>query len=132
MNKVGRPTYLSPGEESLVVAAEDIEGYHGLPTDTDMTSAELQYVVASVKERTKCRKITHNAASKYCCAVKNRVNVSQEAHDKQGKKSRTGFIKVSSLSNNRDNHSDPRLAWMMFHNINHMYRDIKKQETDQS
>ena len=127
MNKLGRPTYLSPGEESLLVAKEEIEGYHGLPTNTAMISAELKYVVASLKERAKCKKITHNSASKYCCAVKNRVNVSKEAHDKQSKKSRTGFIKVSSQSNNRDNQSDTILDWMMFHKINHMYRDITKQ-----
>ena len=48
------------------------------------------------------------------------------------KKSRTGFIKVSSLSNNRDNQSDPRLDRMMSRNINHMYRDITKQETEKS
>ena len=103
-----------------------------MPVDTAMISAELQYVVASVKERAKFTKITHNAASKYCCAVENRVNVSKEAHDKQSKKRRTVFITVSSLRNNRDNQSDPRLAWMMFHKITHMYRDITKQETEKS
>ena len=70
--------------------------------NTATIPAELEYVVASAKTRSTCNKITHNAASKYCRAVEIRVNVSKEAHDKQGKKRRTGFIKVSSLSNNRE------------------------------
>ena len=57
--------------------------------NTATISVELQYVVASVKARTTCKKITHNAASKYCCAVKNQENVSKEAHDKQSMKRRT-------------------------------------------
>ena len=102
-----------------------------MPTNTAMISTELKYVVASVKAIETCKKITHNYASKYCCAVRNQVNVSKEDHDKQRKKSRTGLIKISILSNNRDNQSDPRLYWMMFHKITHMYRDITKQETEQ-
>ena len=31
MNKIGRPTYLSKNEESLIVAAAENEGGHGLP-----------------------------------------------------------------------------------------------------
>ena len=33
-NKVGRPTYLSPNEESFVVEAAEKEGANGLPIDT--------------------------------------------------------------------------------------------------
>ena len=62
MNKVGRPTYLIPGEESLVVAEEEIEGNHGLPVNTATISTELQYVVASVKAIETCKNITHNTA----------------------------------------------------------------------
>ena len=88
-NKVGRPTYLSLDEELLVVAAAEIEGAHGLPVDTATISAELQSIVAYVKARPTCKKITHNAAAKYCHAVAKRVNVSEEAHNNQRKKIRT-------------------------------------------
>ena len=84
-----------------------------------------------MKARPTCKKITHNAAAKYCRAVAKRVNVSEEAHNNQRKKTRTGLIKISSLINNIANHSDPRLAWKMFHKIDHMHRDITKQETEQ-
>ena len=33
MNKIGRPTYLSNDKESLIFAAADIKGGHGLPLD---------------------------------------------------------------------------------------------------
>ena len=61
-----------------------------------------------------------------------RVNFSEEAHDKKSNKSRTGLIKVSNLSNNISKQSDPRLAWIMFHKVAHIYRDITKQETVQA
>ena len=67
--------------------------------------------------------------SNYFRAVVKEVNVSEEAHDKQRKNSRTVLIKVSSLSNNRSNQSNPSLDWIMFHKIAHMYRDIGKKET---
>ena len=84
----------------MVIAAE-IEVDHGLPVETATISAELQYVVASVKSRPTCKKITHNAAAKYYHTVMKQVNVSKEAHDKQRKNTRTVLIKVSILSNNR-------------------------------
>ena len=120
-NKVGRPNYLSLDEESLVVVAADIEGAHGLPINTFSISYELQFVLASVKARPTCKKITYSAAAKYCPVVVKQVNVSGEAHDNQRKKSRTRLIKVSSLSHNRAKQSDTRLAWIMFHNLAHMY-----------
>ena len=41
-------------------------------------------------------------------------------------------MKVSIISNNRARQSDPRLAWLMFHKIAHMYRDIRKQESEET
>ena len=41
MNKVGRPTYLSPDEDSLVVEAIEIESSHELTVNTATISAEL-------------------------------------------------------------------------------------------
>ena len=57
-----------------------------------------------------------------------RVNFSEETHDNQRKKVRKGLIKISSISNDRAKQSDTVIAWIMFHKIYHMYRDITKQE----
>ena len=100
--------------------------------DTVTISAELQCAVESAKERTTYKYITLKSAAKYFCAVVNKVTVYKEAHDNQRKNSRTGFINVSIISNNRSTQSDPRLAWIMFYKIAHMYRDISKQETEQA
>ena len=56
-----------------------------------------------------------------------RVIFSEETHDKQIEKSISGLIKCSILCNNRANQSDPRLAWIIFYKIPHMYRYIIKQ-----
>ena len=48
------------------------------------------------------------------------------------KTSHTGLVKVSILSNNRATQSDPRLAWIVFNEIDAMYRDLKQQEILQS
>ena len=61
-----------------------------------------------------------------------RANNIEDGHDKQRKKSKTGLVKVSSISNNRARQSDPRLAWLMFHNISQMYRDIMEQESEEA
>ena len=39
---------------------------------------------------------------------------------------------MSSISNNRARQSDPRLAWLMFHKIAQMYRDIREQESEEA
>ena len=41
-------------------------------------------------------------------------------------------MKVSSISNNRSRQSDPKLAWMMFHKIAQIYRNIREQESEEA
>ena len=60
------------------------------------------------------------------------MNNREDGHDYQRKKSRTGLVKVSSISNNRSRQSDPRLAWLMFHKIAQIYRDIRQQESEEA
>ena len=127
-NKVVRLTYLSPDEESFLVAAVEIEGPNRLTIDTASIASELHSVVESVKARPTFKEIAPQSSENHCRTVVKRVNVTKEAHDKQSNNIRTGLIKVSSLSNNRSKQSDPRLDWIMFQNIAHMYRDIIKQE----
>jgi hypothetical protein len=42
---------------------------------------------------------------------------------------KTGCVKVGGLSNKRVKQSDPRLGWIMFHNICKMYRNVKEATT---
>ena len=123
---VVRPTYLSPYEESFVVATEEIEVAHGLPIDTALMAYELKIVVESVKEKPAYKDIAPQSASNYCCIVVKQVNFCKEAYDNQRKKIRTGLIKVSSLSDKISMQSDPRIFWIMFHKIDNMYGDIGK------
>ena len=123
--KVGRPTYLNSYEEELVVASADIEGAHGFPIDDNTLGVELQLVINVVNARKSNKEITTKASSQYTRSVIKQVKNIEDGHDKQRKKSRTGLVKVSRIRNNRARQSDPRIEWLMFHNIAHMYRDIR-------
>ena len=48
------------------------------------------------------------------------------------KKIMTGLVNLSSISKNISRQSDPRIAWLMFHNIAQMYRDIRQQESEEA
>ena len=61
--KKGRPTYLNPDEEALVVASAEMEDYHGLPIDVNTLGAELQLVIRAVNARQSTKVITPNASS---------------------------------------------------------------------
>ena len=67
--KNGRPTYLNPDEEALVVAAADMEGAHGLPIDVRTLGAELQMVIGAVNARQSTKVITPHASSQYTLLV---------------------------------------------------------------
>ena len=60
------------------------------------------------------------------------MNNREDGHDNLSKKSRTGLVKVTTISNNISRQSDPRLAWLMFHKIAQMYRDIRQQESEEA
>ena len=124
--KNGRPTYLNLDEEALVVASAEIEGAHGLPIDVNTLGGELQLVITSVSARQSTNIITPKSLAKYTRSVIKQVNKREDGHDNQRKKSRTGLVKVSSIINNRSRQSDPRLAWLMFHKIAQMYREIRQ------
>ena len=124
--KVGIPTYLNSDVEALVVASAEIEGAHGLPIDVNTLGVKLKMVIKAVNERQLTKDITPKASSQYTRAIIKRVSNIEDGHDTQKKKRRTVLVKVSSISNNRSRQSDTKLAWMMFHKISHMYRDIRE------
>ena len=124
--KFGRPNYLNSDEEALVVASAQIEGAHGLPIYVNILGSELHFFIKAVNEQKSTKDITPKSSSKYTWSVIKQVNCTEDVHDKQRKKSRTLLVKVSSISNNRLIQINPRLAWLMFHKIAQMYRDIRK------
>ena len=63
--KNGRPTYLNPDEEALVVSPDEIEGAHGLPIDVNTLGSELQLVIRAVNARQSTKVITPKASSQY-------------------------------------------------------------------
>ena len=88
-------------------------------------------VIRAVNARQSTKDITPKASSQYTRSIIKRVNNLEDGHDKQRKKSRTGFVNVSSISNNRARQSDTRLAWLIFHKMAQMYRDIREQESEE-
>ena len=115
-----------------MVASYKIEGAHGLPIDVNTLICELQLVIRAVDARQSTKIITPKASSQYTRSVIKRVNNIEDGHDNQRKKSRTVLVKVSSIRNTRSRQSDPRLAWLMFHKIDQMYRDIREQESEEA
>ena len=55
-------------------------------------------------------------------------NIFEPGVENQNRKSTTGEIKVSDLSYKHAKQSDPRLAWLMFHNKFQMYCGVKERE----
>ena len=66
---------------------------------------------------------------RYLREVIKRVNKNEDAHEDQKQKSCTGLVNVYRLRNTRVSQSDTRLAWIWFHKISAMYRDLKHQDT---
>ena len=125
-NKSGIPTYLNSDEEALMVALTEIEGANRLPIDVNTLGAELNFFIKSVNARKSTKDITANSLSKCTGSVIKRVNCIKDGNYSQQNKSRTGSVKVSSIRNNIERQSDPRLAWLMFHKIVKMYRYIRE------
>ena len=57
-----------------------------------------------------------------------RINREGEEIEVQKRKLRTGMIKVLGLRHKREKKIDPRLSWLMFHNIYHIYSAINNKE----
>ena len=82
--------------------------------------------------RQSTKDITANASSRYTRSVINQVKNIEDGRDKQRKEIRTGLMKVSSIRNKIARQNDTRLAWLMFHQIAQMYRDIMEQEIEEA
>ena len=115
----------------MAVALEEIEGAHGLRIDVNTLGAELKCFIKSVNARKPTKYITSNSSYSYICSLFKRVNRKEDGYETQRKNIGTVLVKLSSIRNNRARQSDPSLAWLMFHQIAQIYRDIRKQESEE-
>ena len=124
--ELGHDSYLLKDKQVCIVATTEIEGAHVLPRDTTTISDELQQGLHGVGCRDVAKPITPDSALRYARRVIARVNKEEDNAGGQKRNTITGIIKVLGLIHKRANQCDPRLAWDTFHNIYHMYSNIKK------
>ena len=80
-----------------------------MPINVNTLASELQLVIKAVNVRQSTKDITANSSCKYTRSVIKQVICKEYGHNTQKKKSKTGLVKVSSVSNNRARQSDPSL-----------------------
>ena len=125
---VGRPTYLSCDKEALIVSVEEMKGAHALPSTQKIIGDKLNSILENLgKRRTETNVKTKQAYAREVIHLMTRIEDEQVG---QKKRSATGEIKFSGLSNKRATQSDPLLQWMMFHKMCTMYREINPLRTD--
>ena len=110
------------------MTATEIESANGLPRDTNTIYDELQQLLHGVGRQDTNNTIKSRSALRYDWRVIFHVNKEEENTEGQKRKTTTGKIKVYRLIYKRANQSGPRLAREMFHNIYHMYIDIKNKD----
>ena len=123
---MGRKPYLSRDEEAVAVAYSEIKGAHGIPSTRKTFALKLNSMLTDLYGA-KARKESSQLA--YARSVIRRVNGIEDDRVGQKKRSNLGEIKVRGLSHKRAKQSDPRLAWIMFHKIVRLYRDVIKEES---
>ena len=123
---MGRKPYLSRDEEAVAVAYSELKGAHGIPSTRKTFALKLDSMLTDLYGA-KARKESSKLA--YARNVIRRVNDIEDDRVGQKKRSNLGEIKVRGLSHKRAKQSDPRLAWIMFHKIVRLYRDVIKEES---
>ena len=109
-----------------MVAKSEIEGAHGFPVCHLELGQRLNKVIISMGARKYDTK--QNSKLKLAKRVLKRVNTVEPEMENQQKRNKTGEMKVAGLSHKWAKQSDPRLAWIMFHKICQMCRDVRKNE----
>ena len=123
---MGNKNYLLKDKEAYIVATSEIYGAHVIPRDIHTFTDELQQVLHDVGVWIVINDIKPLSAQRYACRLIQRVNINKEISEVQKRRTITGMIKVFGLNHKKENKSDPRIGWFMFHNIYRMYSDIKK------
>ena len=93
---------------------------------------QLQNIVKAFKSRCGDNDILDKYSMRYSKEIMKRVNKKEGDHEDQKIITHPGLVRVSRLSNTQSSQSDPRIYWIMFHNISAMYRELKNQDTLQS
>ena len=132
IKKNGRPNYLNEDNQSLLISSAGIEVVPGLPFECHGLAYQLQEVFKAVKFRCGDNNILPKSSTMYFQEVIKQANKTEDEHEDQKIRTRTGFVKVSRLINTQSSQSDPRLACIMLHTIASIYREPKHQETVQA
>ena len=80
MNKSGQVTYRNEDKDSLVVASDDIEGFHCQPINCRGVSQNLQNVVNAVNSRCDDWKIKYKSSMRYFREAIVRANKNEDDH----------------------------------------------------
>jgi len=99
---------------------------HGLPHNRFQFSVRLEQVKKALNPHR--NDIKPSSQKVYAKRVLKRVIDKEPDLDPNKKIKTSGEIKIRGLSDKRAKQSDPRLAWMMFHSIVKMYRQVKEKE----
>ena len=132
IKKNGRPNYLNEDNQSLLILSAGIEVVPGLPFECHGLAYQLQEVVKASKFRCGDNNILQKSSTIYFQEVIKQANKTEDEHEDQKIRTCTGFVKVSRLINTQSSQSDPRLACIMLHTIDSIYRELKHQETLQT
>ena len=95
-------------------------------------ASKMQLIIKEFDARKLTKDITDNSSCKYSRSIIKQVHQKEDGHDTQRDNSRTVLVNMSSIGNNRAKQSYTRLAWLMFHKISQMYRDIRDQEREEA
>ena len=115
-----------------MITSSEVEGGHRIPLDFLSVVHQLKNFVKATNYRCGDYNILEKSSMRYRREVNKRVNKKEDDHEDQKRKSRAGLVKVSRLSNTQASQSGHMLAWIMFHKISEMYRDMKHKETLQA
>ena len=85
----------------------------------------LRYNIKYINPRKANETTKQDSITRYAKKVIPCMNNVKENSINQKREYQSGEVRVSYLSKNRDNKINPGLYWVMFHNIYHMYIEIK-------
>ena len=111
----------------MVIASSDIKVGHSPPFDCHGVAQKLQNVVKAANYRCGDNDILEKSSMRYYQEVIKRLNRKEDDHEEKKKRTCTGLVKVSRLRNTRSSQSDTKLAGIMFHKLDDIYRYLKHQ-----
>ena len=109
-----------------MVTKAELEAVHGFPVPRQELGHRLNNLLRNLCSANNQRPDMQDKLKKqYARRMVRRVNMLEPGMEGQKKHSKTGEIKVAGLSHKRAKQSNPSLAWIMFHKICRMCRDVR-------